>query len=61
MGVRGAILLQSALNYLNLEWQLVEHVGQGLKRPFWKLPRLIFKNDEALRNAGVPAGRFDTP
>jgi len=32
-----------------------------LKRPFWKLPRLICKNEEALRKAGVLAYRFDTP
>ena len=37
-------VLQSALNCLNLKWQLVEHVGLGLKRPFWKLPHLICKN-----------------
>ena len=30
-------------------------------RPFWKLPYLIFKNDEALRKAGVLAYQFDTP
>ena len=39
-GVRGA----RALNCLNLNWQLVELVGWGLKRPFWKLPHLICKN-----------------
>ena len=54
-------VLWSALNCLNLKWQLVEHVGQGQKRPFWKLPHLICKNDEALRKAEVLACRFDTP
>ena len=53
-------VLQSALNCLNLKWQVVEHVGQGLKRPFWKLTHLICKNDEALRKARVLACRFDT-
>ena len=52
---------QSALNCLNLKWQVVDHVGYGLKRLFWKLPRLICKNDEALSKAGVLACRFDTP
>ena len=53
--VRGCnFVLQSALNYLNWKWQVV-----GLKRPFWKLPCLICKNDEALRKAGVLACRFD--
>ena len=57
-GVRGCnFVLQSALNYLNLKWLVVEHVGLGLKRSFWKLPYLICKNDEA----GVLACRFDTP
>ena len=32
-----------------------------MKRPLWKLPHLICKNDEALRKAGVLACRFDTP
>ena len=50
--------LQSAINSLNVKWQLVE---QGLKMVFWKLPCLIRKNDEALRKAGVLACRFDTP
>ena len=65
MGIRGCqrcnFELQSALNSLNLKAQLVEHVGQGLKMLFWKLPHLICKNDEALRKAGVLACRFDTP
>ena len=66
MDIRGCqscnFVLQSALNCLNLEWELVEHVGYGLKRPFMKLPHLICKNDEALRKAaGVLACRFDTP
>ena len=56
-GVRGAILYYC----LNLKWQLVEHVSLGLKRPFWKLSRLICKNDKTLRKAGVLACRFDTP
>ena len=34
---------------------------QGLKTLFWKLPRLICKNDEALRKGGVLACRLDTP
>ena len=48
-------VLQSALKCLNLKCQLVEHVDLGLKRPFWKLPRLICKNDKALCKAGVLA------
>ena len=31
---------ESALNFVNLKWQFVEHVDYGLKRLFWKLLRL---------------------
>ena len=30
-------------------------------RLFWELPRLICKNDKALRKSGVLAYQFDTP
>ena len=42
-----------SLNFVNLKWQVVEHVVKGPKRPFWKLLRLSCKNDLALHNAKV--------
>ena len=42
-GVRGAITERPQL----FEFE-VASCGPCLKKPFWKLPQLIFKNDEAL-------------
>ena len=59
-GVRGAnFVLQKALNCLNLKWQVVEHVGKGLKRPIWKMPCIICNYDEAFSKAGVLTCQLD--
>ena len=62
-GFRGVIFyyIQSTLDFVNLDWQVVKHaVLKGLKRLFWTLTRLNCNNKKALRKGWVLACQFDT-